>query len=162
MDNPYGDETDPDTRCYNRLAMLMVQRILALIASGAMVTTEDPCLSYLDLLREMLGLIGMPGACVLREDDRPTAGTPYQKARAWFSTCWGIASTIVSVWQHPLPHPERLEGQKTFRSAIYPWELATKYVEGVISELQNNGSLRIKPSSRVQNSTWNTRKSKAI
>ena len=83
----------------------------------------------------------MPGACVLREDDCTTAGTPYQKARAWFSTCWGIASTIASVCQHPLPHPERLEGQKTSRSAIYPFELATKYVEGLISELQNTGSL---------------------
>ena len=105
------------------------------------MTIENPLLSYLYLLRELLALIGMPGACVLREDDCTTAGTPYQKARAWFSTCWGIASTIAIVCQHPLPHPERLEGQKTSRSAIYPFELATKYVEGLISELQNTGSL---------------------
>ena len=90
---------------------------------------------------ELLGLIGMPGVCILREDDCTTAGTPYQKARAWFSTCWGIASKMASVCNHPLPHPERLEGSKTSLSAIYPPEVATKYVEGVVSKLQNFGRL---------------------
>ena len=55
------------------------------------------------------------------------------------SSCWGIASSISSVCRHPLPHPERLEGSRTSQSAIYPEELAEKYVTGAIAEYQNFG-----------------------
>ena len=140
MANPYGDESDPETIYYNKMAILMVYRILKLLAGGAMVTTENPLLSYLYLFTEILGIIGLPGMCLLREDDCTTAGTPYQKARAWMSSCWGIASSISSVCRHPLPHPERLEGSRTSQSAIYPPELAEKYVIGAIAEYQNSGS----------------------
>lgn len=67
MENPYGDDTNEDTRYYNRLVMVMVQRILQLVAAGAMATIGIPLLSYLYLLREMLGVICMPGACILRD-----------------------------------------------------------------------------------------------
>ena len=57
------------------------------------------------------------------------------------STCWGIAALMASICRHPLPHPERLVGSRTGQSAIFPPELATKYVEGAIAEKQNTGRL---------------------
>ena len=38
MSNPYGSESDAETIHYNNMAFLMAQRILHLIAAGAMVT----------------------------------------------------------------------------------------------------------------------------
>ena len=43
--------------------------------------------------------------------------------------------------EHPEPHPERLQGGKARQSAPYPKELVAKLVEGVVSELQNFGTI---------------------
>ena len=138
---PYGDEADEDTAYYNRLARLMVDRMLKLVAGGAMILLEQPLLSYLLLFRELQGLMGMPGIFLLRADDC-MSGTPYMKPRAWFTTAASLAGSTAAVCSHPNPHPEQITGGGKSRStAPYPKVLVIKLVEGVISELEVNGSL---------------------
>ena len=44
----------------NELCYCMVRRVLALVAAGACVIIENPLWSYLWMLNDMAGLIGMP------------------------------------------------------------------------------------------------------
>ena len=102
-----------------------------------MILIEQPLLSYLYLRHVMQGLLGAPGVVCFRSDDCMVCGTPWQKARAWVTTCKGIADRTAVRCIHPTPHPERLVGAKTRQSAPYGRELVSSLVEGAIAELQN-------------------------
>ena len=68
VENPYGDETDAETCHYNQMAMLLVSRI-ARLARHALILVEQPLLTYLYLMKEMAGIIGIPGMTLFRADD---------------------------------------------------------------------------------------------
>ena len=74
LENPYGDEADPETSYYNGMAYKMA-RLLHRLLGRALVLVEQPLFTYLYLFREMLGIIGMPGVVLFRADDC-MVGTP--------------------------------------------------------------------------------------
>ena len=82
---PYG-WGDPQALEGNRLAFLMVRRVLALAALSACVIIENPLTSYLWLLSEVLGLIGMPRRALTRVGQCIVCGAPFQKPQLWLPT----------------------------------------------------------------------------
>ena len=77
LDNPYGNESDEEISYYNKMAMVMAQRIIVLASKGAMILVENPLLSYLYMLNELLGVMGCPGVTVFRENDCTAVGSPW-------------------------------------------------------------------------------------
>ena len=112
QENPYGDETIEQTRISNEMVRLMCSRIRALVSKGAIIFVENPLLSFLWLLEEMLALCGLPHMRLVRTD-HCQFGTPYQKPQLWLTNCPG-AEGIGAVCCHPKPHAVRLP---CFRSA---------------------------------------------
>ena len=140
LDEPMGDPSDPETLHYNKMAFLMMERILQLCAKGALILVEQPLFTFLYWFRAVLGFIGMPGVAVWREDDC-TYGTPFKKARARLSTNGSIAASAARVCCHPQRHPGQLVGSKARQSAPYPSDLCVAIVQGIIAELKATGHL---------------------
>ena len=84
MDDPYG--WGHQAAEGNKMAGLMIRRILYLLSRGAAILIENPLRSFLWLLAEVAGITGMPGGWLIRADQCAVAGTPFQKPQVWFST----------------------------------------------------------------------------
>ena len=77
LENPVGDQNNADIHHANRLASKVVDRCLLLLEAGSHILVENPWLSYLWLLPEMLVLLGIPGLHLVRID-QCTCGTPFK------------------------------------------------------------------------------------
>ena len=66
--DPVGDEAREEIRYANKTIRLLVQRALALLSKGAHILIENPQLSYLWLIPEMLILVGFLGMYLVRID----------------------------------------------------------------------------------------------
>ena len=115
------------------MVQLMVQRISILAAHGVLVLVENPLLSFLWLMREMLGLAGQPHWRLVRTD-HCRFGTSYQKPQLWLTNGPGL-EVVGLVCNHPRPYAERLEGSRTRRSQPYPLPLAAALVEAIAAGL---------------------------
>ena len=66
-ENPAGDETLGKV-WYANTVRLLVRRLLTLISKGAHVLVENPQMSYLWLMKEMLVLFWIKGIYIVRID----------------------------------------------------------------------------------------------
>ena len=96
---------------------------------------ENPQLSYLWLMRDMLVLIGLKGLYLVRID-QCCHGTPYQKPQVWLTTNPELARFAKKCY-HP-KHVESLVGSKTRQSAPYPKELCEDLITSFV-DLQQSG-----------------------
>ena len=140
FDMPYGAADDADCQYYNEMAKIMIKRIILLLSKGAMVTVEQPLLSYLYILDEFAELAGFPGLYLFRQDDC-MYGTAYRKSRGWLTSCASMTRAAAKICEHAGPHPEWVRGSSSRKSATYPKELVIALVKGVIHELELTGSL---------------------
>ena len=96
---------------------------------------ENPWLSYLWLIPEMLALIGIPGLHLVRID-QCTCGTPFQKPQMWLTTNPHLIEYAQKCYHGK--HEEKLEGSLTSQSSVYPEELAEKITEAWVLCRQAN------------------------
>ena len=103
-------------------------------------------------MKELLVLIGLDGFAAVRADDC-SYGAPYQKGQIWVGNTQGLAS-IATTCNHPGRHPDPLHGIKTRRSALYPRELVTKLVAGVVDELHAREQATLGVSCSADTEAW--------
>ena len=117
------------------------------MAKGAGVLFENPLMSFLWMLPEIMRLIALEGMAFIRSD-YCMSGTAYQKPGAFLGTSSKLGG-IAKVCTHVGRHPERLEGSRTRQSSPYPRPLVLGMVEGWIAMLNEIGGL-IQSSTRAQ------------
>ena len=138
LDNPYGDETDPDIVAANELLLQVMYFALALLSKGVVVLFENPLMSYFFFLLETSTVFGFPEFEMIRSDHCQD-GAPYQKPQTFV----GNTSALVDVGRlcNHVQHPERLVGTATRRSSPYPRGLCERIVGGFVKVLQSTGRL---------------------
>ena len=116
-----GDQNKPEIFVANMMLSRVVRRCLSMLSVGTHILVENPWLSYLWLMPEMLALIGLPGLYLVRID-QCMHGTPFKKPQMWLTSNPELIKDARKCL-HPT-HAIRLEGTATTKSSRYPVELA--------------------------------------
>ena len=117
------------TRMANKVARFCLYLGLRFMLRGCPVSYEDPPFSYLWLLEEFRGVAGLECIHLVRAD-YCMCGTPCQKAGCFLSNN-PYLNLVACVCIRPRPHPARLTGQQTRKSAPYPRQLCLRMVEAM-------------------------------